>query len=399
MSWDRLIGRVRTTETLSQAVSTGRVAQAYLFHGPDGTGKRAAALAFAQALQCERSRSREAGANASACGRCLACTKAARGMHPDIHVYLPYPKGGREDSLPADYCERLQQLWQNPYAPIDYRRLAKLGGQGQASNKQVEYRLKQLETLRHEVGFQPTEGTYAVGIMLQADAMREKAANAFLKGLEEPPERTVLILLAERADRMLPTVLSRCQRIRFDPLPADAIEVALREREAVPPERAAFVARMADGSYTRALSLMASEDLAERRALALDFLRAAYSGHPNRLAPLVEQIGALGREGVKELFGLLLGWIRDLVLFQATGSASVLVNVDQAEAIGNFVAALPKAHMQGMSDLVEEAIGRIEGNVHTGLVLTVLAHALQEAMHGTPRNQLFAPLTEPVPAS
>src|SRR5690606_8512339 len=292
---------------------------------------------------------------------------------------------------PDDYADRIQRQYQNPYGPVDYRSVAKLDEEG-ASNKQPEYRIKQVDEIRHEVGFIPSEGRYTIGILTNADWMRNEAANAFLKLLEEPPERTVLVLTAERPDAMLPTILSRCQRLRFDPLPAEAVEAALAAREGVEAGRAAFLARMADGSYTRALALLENEELAERRALALQFVRIAYTGDPAKVAPLVEQVGRMGREPVKQLLGLMLGWVRDLVLYRTAGEGAPLVNVDQAEAVRNFVEKLPEARLEAMVRLIEEAADRLERNVHTGLLLTVLAGALGAAMRGAPRERLFAPL-------
>ena len=390
-----VIGQDRVTGVLGRALAGERVAQAYLFHGPEGTGKRAAALAFAQALQCER-RGRAAPPD-HACGRCLPCTKVARGLHPDVRLYLPHPKLDKHDPLPDDYAERVQRLFRNPYAPLNYRSVARLDEEG-ASNKQAEYRIHQVETVRHEVSFQPSEGPYVVGVLTNADWMRDEAANAFLKLLEEPPERTVLILTAERTDVMLPTILSRCQRLRFDPLPAEAIEAALVEREGVEADRAAFVARMADGSYTRALALLRDEALAERRALALEFVRSSYTADPAKVLPLVERVGRMGREPVKQLLTLMLGWVRDLVLYRAAGEGAALVNVDQAEAVRRFVENLPEARLEAMVGLIEEAAALLERNVHTGLVLTVLADSFGAAMRGRPREHLFTSLTEPAAA-
>jgi len=393
--WATVIGQERVTDALARALEGDRVAHAYLFHGPEGVGKKAAALAFAQALLCER-RGRGAPAG-DACGRCLPCTKAARLLHPDLHVLLPYPKQSSDasDPLPEDYPERLRRLAANPYAPVDYRRLAKLDGDA-PSNKQVEHRIRPLhEQVRRALGFVPVEGPRAVAVVADADAMRMEAANAFLKLLEEPSAHAVLILTAERVDQMLPTILSRCQRLRFDPLPPEVLEAALAEREGVEAGRAAFVARMADGSYTRALALLSSEDLAHHRQLALEFVRRAYALDVTKLMPLVEEVAKLGREPIKGLFSLMLGWVRDLVLYRTTGQTDALVNVDQAEAVQAFVARLPQARLDAMATLVEEAAGLIERNVHTTLLLTVLAHALHDAMRGRPRERLFAPLSEP----
>ena len=378
-------------DVLRRAVAAERVAHAYLFHGPDGTGKRAAALALGRALLCER-RGTEGAPADDACGRCLACTRSARLVHPDLHVLFPRPS----DADPADVVARIRRLAEEPYAAVDYRRLPTLDGK-KGSNKQAIYNVALVnEELRRALSLRPVEGRRIVAVVTDAEAMRAEAANAFLKLLEEPRPHVVLVLTAERPDRVLPTILSRCQRVRFDPLGPEDVEGALVARAGVPADRAALVARLSDGSYTRALSLLEGEDLQALRERALAFARAAYAMKPDEMPLLVEQAAALGREPLKGLLVQLLGWVRDLVLVRAAGDAAPLVNVDQAEAIRRFVAGLPGARLDEMAVAVEEAAAMLDRNVHAGLLLTTLGFALHDAMHGRPRSSLVAPLTEPV---
>ncbi|GAB5536536.1 MAG: DNA polymerase III subunit delta' [Rubricoccaceae bacterium] len=393
MPWDRVIGQTRPTETLARALASGRVAHAYLFHGPEGVGKRAAALAFAQALLCER-RGTASAPEDDACGSCLTCTRVARLLHPDVHLALPYPKVSKradKDDRPTDYPDRLQRIAQNPYAPIDYRHLAKLDAEG-PSNKQVAHRKIPIETfVQRPIQFKPVEGRRVVVMMPDAERMNDRSANLLLKALEEPGPDAVLILTAERVDDVLPTILSRCQRVRFDPLPSSQIEAALQAREGIEAERAAFVARMADGSYMRALELVKSPTLMAHRQLALEYVRAAYTMRPDKIAPLAEQAAKLGRETLKGWLGLVAVWVRDLVLAQA-GVPEALVNVDQAEAVHKFVEALPMADLGAMSERVEEAADLVEANANPTLTLTTLAYALADAMRGQSQGRLFAPL-------
>lgn len=395
MPWSNVLGQPRVADALASAIRSGRVAHAYLFHGPEGVGKTAAALAFAQALQCER-RGRPGGPEGDACGTCLACTKTARLLHPDVHLFLPFAKHSKpadKDELPPDYPERLQAIAADPYSGSDYRRLGKLGDESAApTNKQVAHRKLPInEKVRHALAYVPSEGRKAVGILPDADLMNPPAANALLKLLEEPSPSVVLVLTTERLDGMLPTVVSRCQRVRFDRLAAPVIEGALTAR-GVSPTRASFVARVADGSMTRALRLVSDPTLAERRELALEFVRAAYSGRAHKLVPVADRAAKLRREPLKAWLQLLQVWIRDLVLVQAIGADAPIVNVDQAEAAQKFVAHVPHADLGAMSAAVEEATGLVEGNVSAGLVLASLGGALHEAMHGRPRPALVTPL-------
>lgn len=386
--WDSIIGQHRVKDALRGAVARGRVAHAYLFHGPDGVGKRAVALAFAQALQCARP-------DAAPCGRCLPCDKVRRMLHPDVHVLFPHPR----DADTHDVAARLQRLAENPYAAIDYVRRPFLDDPTRTSNKQALYPVDRInEELRRAMSYRPAEGHFKVAVLTDADRLRTEAANAFLKLLEEPTAQTVFILTTSRPDLLLPTVRSRCQQIRFDPLEAGAIEAALISNEGLPPETAAPLARMADGSYTRALDLAANADLMERRHLVLDFLRLSYARSvpsTDRLIDLIESLGKMGREQVKGLMDLLLSWLRDLMLYRTLGAGAPLVNIDQADAVARFCENVPRADLEAMARLVEEAIDLVERNVHLTLLMTALAHALHDAMHGAPPPSLHIPLATP----
>ena len=395
MPFSDVIGQDRATGVLGHALAAGRVAHAYLLHGPAGSGTRAAALALGQALLCER-RGTSAPPD-DACGACSACTRAARLVHPDLHVYLPFPKTSPQatrDERPPDYAERLDRLAADPYAAADYRARAKLGDDA-PSTKPVEHRRIPMgpdEGFERDMRFVPVEGRRTVGVLVDADRIRVEAANSVLKLLEEPGPSTALILTAERLDAVLPTIVSRCQQVRFDPLAPEAVEAALVGR-GIEPARAAFVARMADGSFTRALELVGSEALAEHRALALTFLRAAYSGRPERLSPVVDRAAALGREPLRQWLGLVTAWVRDLVLARAAGAdAAAIVNVDQAGEIAAFVAHLPDADLGAMAGLVEQAGGALAANASPALVLAVLGHALADAMRGRATPHLATPL-------
>ncbi|CAN5629226.1 DNA polymerase III subunit delta' [soil metagenome] len=390
MPWSLVVGQNSIVEALGRAVAAGRLPQAYLFHGPDGSGKRAAAIALAQALQCDV-RGREGHPAEAPCGECNACSRVARLVHPDVRVHMPTPKDVPEE----DVSDRLRLLGQDPYAEIDYRRRVSLGDPEKKTAKQSAYRVDYLRNLRSELAYVPVEGRYNVAILTDADAMNPQAANAFLKALEEPSLRTLIILTSSRPQRLLPTIISRCQRQRFDALPARDIEAALIARGAADGDRAALVARMADGSLTQAVQLLGNETLAETREAAVRYIRAsyAYAQDAEGLAKEVAIQAGYGRERLKNSFALMIGWVRDLVLARE-GLDDSLVNIDQVEPIRKFVTKLPEARLENMADLLQEATGLVERNVHTELLLYALAGALAESMRGIDRRRLYVPLAD-----
>ncbi len=387
MPWDQLIDQERAVSALRGALARERVAHAYLFYGPDGVGKRATAMAFAQALLCETP-------GPDPCGRCAHCRKAPRMLHPDLRLLMPHPT----DPDTADLAARLKRFGEDHYAFIDYVRRPSLADAGKKSNKQAFYPIKTInEELRAFAGYRPAEARVKVCIVTDAEYLGETSGNALLKLLEEPSPTTVFILTSAHPERLLPTILSRCQKLSFEQLSAEAIEEALVARRGAARTHAALAARMADGSYGRAIDLAENEALMAARPLVVDFLRHAFSSaaNPDPLLKLIEQLAAMSREQIKGALGLLLIWVRDLVWYRETGSEMGIVNIDQAGSIKSLCANLPEAQFERMADAVEEAIVLTGGNVNTTLLFSALALHLRAALRGEAGRPLYTPLAEP----
>lgn len=383
MAWDELLDQERVVQALRGAIERDRVAHAYLFYGPDGVGKRAVAIEFARAMQCEKG-------GPDACGECNTCSKVNRLIHPDVRVFFPQPS----DTEMEEIIERIQRLAKNPYAAVDFIRRPSLDDATKRSNKQAFYSVQRIHDELHKMmSYRPVEGRYKVAIVTDADLFRLEASNAFLKLLEEPPPRTVFILTTDRPDRLLPTILSRCQKHRFDAITPEMIERVLIEREGVEKDTAAMLARMADGSYSRALELMENVELTANRALVVDFLRQSYAA-ARTLPGLIDTLAGMGRDKVKSVLLLMMSWVRDLVLFDAAGDEAQLVNVDQAESIRKFCNNLPHADLQAMVSLIDDATKLVERNVHLFLVFKGLSQELHVAMHGPHPGRLYVPLAE-----
>jgi len=388
MAWSSILDQERVVDTLRRALAQERVAHAYLLHGPDGVGKRAVAYEMARALQCPEQTD-------EACDDCEVCRKTRRMVHPDVHVHLPHPWSQENDRDEEDIGKRIRRLGENPYAAIDYVRRPSLSDPSETSNQQVYYRIDQVrQDLIQPMSLARGEGRYKVNILIDAEKMREEAANAFLKLLEEPPPQTVFFLTTNRPEQLLPTILSRCQRLRFDPLVPETIEKALVDREGMETDAASMLARMADGSYSEALELADNENLMTSRELVLDYFRAAYTQKVEALDRCIQELQNQGRERVKAVLRLMLRWIRDLLLYRTMGREASLVNVDQKEAVARFCDNLPDADLEGMVGLVEEAMELAERNVRVPLLLMALAHGLARAMRGHDVEALYVPLSE-----
>lgn len=246
-AFDAIAGQEAALHVLRQALDREQLGAAYLFVGPSGVGKHLAAVALARAAICPEQPGR-------GCGVCETCRRIDQGVHPDVRVFAPRSEGNR--NIPVEYLR-------NEILPL--------------------------------TKFAPFEAKAAFLIFPQADVsfpvLHPEAANALLKTLEEPRAGVHFILLSERADRLLPTIRSRCQRVRFAPLKRDVLD-AILDRHGIVAEQREKVLMLCGGRADRALQLADGE----RASRILDFARrvdaALEAGDPAELLELGERIAS-----------------------------------------------------------------------------------------------------------
>lgn len=218
MSWQGIQGHDDVVEQFRRALARGRLASSFLFAGPAGIGKRTFALKLAQSMFCQ---ARPEGA-LDACGTCASCSQVLAGTHPDLDVV------GKPDDKASIPLELL----------IGER----------------EHRRR--EGLCHNIAVKPSQGGRKIAVIDDADYLNAEGANSLLKTLEEPPPRSLLILIGTSPAKQLPTIRSRCQLIRFQPLSIDVVAELLVSKGFVPDaSEARRLARYSDGSLQRALEL------------------------------------------------------------------------------------------------------------------------------------------------
>ena len=219
MIWDSIRGHGDRVEWFRRTLRRGRLSHAYVFAGPDGIGKRMFAKALAQCLLCQR----HANEELLACGECSSCKQVVAGSHPDLH----------EVCRKAGKSEFTIDLFLGP--PENRGR----------------------EGLCYDLSRLPMSGDRKIAIIDDAAAMNPESANAFLKTLEEPPPKALIVLIADNLDALLPTIRSRCQTVRFDPLsPRDIAELLVQQEQLTDPAEAAVLAELSSGSLTTATQLL-----------------------------------------------------------------------------------------------------------------------------------------------
>ncbi len=368
--WDDLVGQDKAAGYLRTAAATGRVSHAYLFVGPPGAGKKSAARAFACALFCED----------EGCGVCPTCFRIKRGFYPDVHIMSP---------------------------------------EGAAM-----YRVEQVRQIIHDTTLSPIEGSVKVYIIENADLFNDASANAFLKTLEEPPDDVVLVLLTHSLDAVLPTIVSRCQIVRFRRLPPDLAARLLGEQTGAEREEALSALAAAGGVLSRARDFLESPSRRDARSLILrtlkdlvvmddlDVLDAAHDLLDAVRAPLddvkaaqraetAEREEFLGkaaakagktleerhkrelttkeREGISEVLNVAESWLRDcLALSQGVGD--LVSNCDAIDAMEELAAVITPAAATTALSAVNRTRRRVSYNVSPQLAVEAMLFDVREVL-------------------
>jgi DNA polymerase-3 subunit delta' len=323
---DDIAGQEQALQVLRRAVAAGKVAHAYLFTGPEGVGKASCALALAGALNCERAPGR-------GCNECPSCHKVEQGLHPDL-LHLE-PDG--------------------TFIKID-----------------------QVRTMEQHLSFAPHEGRFRLVLIDGADKLNLNAANALLKSVEEPRPRTLFVLVAAAGHLVAPTLVSRCQRIRFLPLAPATIEQVLGglglESDAAEIRAAAA---LAEGSAKRALRLLEGEQMAFIRSTVAGLLGAAGG---RDAVPVFEVAAEAGRDRqlLLETLDVLTVWLRDILLCREGLDAQRVVNTDRIEALREEANRRSRATIIRQVRAVDEARAALRGNVHPTLVLENLCLEMRQ---------------------
>ena len=327
MSLSSITGQERAISVLGRALESGRMAHAYIFVGPAGVGKMAAALEFAKALVCE-------AGGADSCEKCAHCLKAAHGLHPDIHVLTPEGAG----------------------------RMIKIDAVR--------------ERVQNELALKPNEARRKAVVIDDAHAMNIEAANCLLKTLEEPPGDAVLVLVTPRPDALPETIISRCQMVRFRPLEPQVIAALLVQR-GTDNSTADFLSQLAGGSLGRAIELAEKPALADVRAQLLELLTQLNeanvqesAGRFLKLAAELSDTPAERRTATEWLFDLAELFYRDVAVFQVGVADSQIANRDVVPLIERESVINPYG-IRAILDTIEQAKQYVKSNVDVDMVVTV----------------------------
>ncbi len=279
---------------LERMILTDTLPASILFSGPEGSGKELAAMYLAALLECE---------GRAACGECQACRALSSLEHPDVHLVYPVPSADREKSIPVIIESRREDF------------LAR----GEFGNRARSIGIEQIREVMGRISKLPFSGPRSVVIVMEAHRATIEAQNAFLKALEEPPASSIIILVTARPDLLLPTIISRCSEIRFDPLPDEITARFLETFLSVEKDEAERIAAIADGNLQRAARLLDERFLGLRRDAAT-MVGLVLEGKAKRLPAEAEAAAHnYSREETGDLLEEMVAIMRGLMRGEETG--------------------------------------------------------------------------------
>ncbi len=340
MLLDQIHGHASALATLRKALATDRVAHAYLFTGPDGIGKRCTAIALAHAVLCQAAPQR-------GCTACPACVSLQAGSHPDYYFSAPLP--GKQ-SMGIDQIRAMQRF----------------------------------------LALRPVRGGKKVCILNEAQSLTDQAQSALLKILEEPPGDALIVLLAASGATLSLPLLSRCQHVRFAPLPVRDVERLLRQEAGLEADPASLLARYSRGSIGRALSLDPAK-LIEERQRVVEYLSTLPGASFSALSQLAEWLVADRSSKTKKKaetpealekgarLELVLAWYEEALRYLLLGKSAVVRYQDCLPALAQATANVDLAQAWHDLNVVYETLQALGRNAHPRLAVEDMLLELAEA--------------------
>ncbi len=364
---------------LASSADRGRIAHAQLFVGPEGSGTLSMALAYVQYLVCGNIEGENKGGD-------QACNLKFNSLsHPDVHFAFPTSNSDKVKShaVSNHYMEEWRQfLKEQPYGNLfDWYRLIGI------EKKQGQIGVDEAMDVVKKLALKSYEGGYKVMLIWMAEKMNTAAANKLLKLIEEPPEKTVFLLITENEEQILQTIRSRCQILHFPPLAEATIANALVEKGLIR-EEALRLAHEANGNFNKAIDLMNSdsEDLVFEKWF-VQWVRSAFKAKGNKAAihDLLmwgDEVAKTGRETQKKFLKYCLAVIRQALLlnYGAKELAYMQIHVDNFQ-LEKFAPFIHENNILSIVEELEKAMYHIERNGNSKIIFTDLSIKLTRLLH------------------
>jgi DNA polymerase III subunit delta' len=367
MKFSDIPGQADTIEKLISSVNRERVSHAQIFTGPEGCGGLALALAYAQFISCENRQP------ADSCGVCKSCVKYEKLIHPDLHFVFPVIKDKKNNEPVSDnYIEQ----WREFVKHSSFFTLNKWLDTIEVGNAQGLIFASEASEIIKKLSLKSFESDFKIMIIWLPEKMHLSTANKLLKLIEEPPEKTLFLLVSEEPDKVIPTILSRCQIVKIPGFRKEEIAAYLSDRFELSGPKAKDVAQVANGNIARAIEMCENEDTS---ILNLDrfknVMRYAWKRDVIALITWSEEMAAIGRESQKNFISFSLRLIREnlMLTLDQLKNRIVFLTGNEAEFSANFHPFINQENVYALTDELGTAYSHIEANGNARIIFLDLA--------------------------
>ncbi len=353
MRFSDIPGLFELKQRLIGSVQKNHVAHAQLFDGKEGSAALPLALAFATYINCQQP------TNEDSCGVCASCQKMSKLAHPDL--YSIYPTAGGKKVLSENFIKEWRSfLSDNPFGSIsDWLEFIEI--------KQGNIPVEEARQIIQNLSLKSYEGGYKIVIIWMVENMGIAASNAILKILEEPPEKTLFLLVSAGTERLLTTILSRAQRLAVPELSEAEMLEYLVQKKQIDQERAKQVAFLSEGNLNDALAIISQRDHNEKDWFA-KWMRFCYAFDLNKLVSLADEFDALSKEAQKNLLEYGLKIIRELYLCFVGAESLIKLEGEELVFVQKFSKVFKFENIDKISLLISQAQFSIERNTRSKIV-------------------------------
>ena len=367
MNFSQIPGQHEIIRKLIRSVREERVSHAQLFSGPEGCGSMALALAYARYISCENRTEQDS------CGICKSCVKYEKLIHPDLHFVFPVIKGKKAtDPVSDNYIEE----WREFVKKSPFFTLNNWLDTIEVGNAQGLIFASEASEIIKKLSLKTFESDFKIMIIWLPEKMHPSAANKLLKMIEEPPEKTLFLLVSEEPDKVIPTILSRCQLVKIPVFSSSDIEKYLISRFGIDREKASDYAHVSTGSITRAIELCEKEEtsLANLERFK-SLMRFTWKRDILSVIDWSEEIASTGREAQKNFISFSLRMLRENLMLTLDQKKNNLVYLagEEARFSGNFHPFINQNNIYPLTEEFNLVHSHIEANGNARIIFLDLA--------------------------
>ena len=368
MTFDEVIGQEDAKMRLRALVEEDRVPHALMFCGPSGSGKMALALAFASYLLCQHRH------DGDSCGSCPQCAMVRKWAHPDLHFTFPVIKSSDSSADYKPVSDDFSREWHEQLSEGVYFTIDQWLRMMNAANQQAIITVKESDEISRKLSLKSSQGGFKISLIWLPERMNEQCANKLLKLIEEPPAQTVFLLVSEEPGQLLETIRSRTQRFDIRGIDTSDIQEALVDRRGIDTDAAQRIARVAEGSWTKALQILdADNESHEFLDLYIRINRMAVARDIVGMRDWSEDCTKQGREKQRRMLRYFHRMIREGFMYNFHQAELSYLTLEEENFIKKQATFINEDNVIILSELMDECIRDIGQNANSKMVFFDLA--------------------------